>query len=165
MGDVLVIGIGNRDRGDDGIGLVVASRLEAAALPGVTVIEHRGDAAGLLDLLAATDAAVLVDAAVSGAAPGTFRRIDVNREPLPAGWFTCSTHGMGVATAIALADTLASLPRRCVVYAVEGTSFAHGAPLSDAAQAAIPAVTAEIGRDIAALAAEAGQPEPERGHA
>jgi hydrogenase maturation protease len=165
MGDILVIGIGNRDRGDDGIGLVVASRLEAAALPGVTVIEHRGDAAGLLDLLAATDAAVLVDAAVSGAAPGTFRRIDVNREPLPTGWFTCSTHGMGVATAIALADTLASLPRRCVVYAVEGTSFAHGAPLSDAAQAAIPAVTAEIGRDIAALAAEAGQPEPERGHA
>jgi hydrogenase maturation protease len=165
MGGILVIGIGNRDRGDDGIGLVVAGRLKAAALPGVTVIEHRGDAADLLDLLAGTDAAVLVDAAVSGAAPGTFRRIDVNREPLPAGWFTCSTHGMGVATAIELAGILASLPRRCVVYAVEGATFAHGVPLSDAARAVIPAVTAAIGRDIAALEAEAGQPEPERGHA
>ena len=165
MGDILVIGIGNRDRGDDGIGLVVASHLKAAALPGVTVIEHRGDAADLLDLLAGTDAAVLVDAAVSGAAPGTFRRIDVNREPLPAGWLTCSTHGMGVATAIGLANTLAVMPRRCVVYAVEGTTFAHGAPLSDVSRAAIPAVMAAIGRDIAAMEAEASQPEPERRNA
>jgi hydrogenase maturation protease len=142
------------------VGLAVARELEQEALPGVTVIEHRGDAADLVELLAGTDAVVLVDAAVSGAAPGTFRRIDVHRETLPASWFTCSTHGLGVATAIELASTLGSLPPRCVVYAIEAGRFDHGAAISPAAMATIPAVTEAIGRDLARFRAETGRLAP-----
>lgn len=165
MDEIVVIGIGNPDRGDDAVGLAVARELKQAALPGVTVIEHRGDAADLVELLAGTDAVVLVDAAVSGAAPGTFRRIDVHRETLPASWFACSTHGLGLATAIELATALGSLPSRCVVYAVEATSFDHGAPISADAMATIPAVQASIGRDLARFQMEMNRAEAEHRNA
>ena len=160
MDEILVIGIGNPDRGDDAVGLALARELKQAAVPGVTVIEHRGDAADLVELLAGTDAVVVVDAAVSGAAPGTFRRIDVHREALPASWFACSTHGLGLATAIELAGTLGSLPPRCVVYAIEGTIFDHGAAISTDVMATIPAVTEAIGRDLARFRTGTGRLAP-----
>jgi hydrogenase maturation protease len=165
MTEIVVIGIGNPDRGDDAIGVVVARELKQATPPGVTVIEHRGDAADLVERLARTDAAILVDAAVSGAAPGTFRRIDVHRETLPAAWFACSTHGLGLATAIELAGTLGSLPCHCIVYAVEAEAFDHGAALSAGTVATIPAVTEAIGRDLARLRAEMAGAGAERRHA
>ncbi len=151
-----MIGIGNPDRGDDGIGLVVAREVQAAGLPGVTVIEHRGDAAALVEQLAGAGAVVLVDAAVSGAVPGTVRRIDVQAETLPASWFACSTHGLGLAAAIELAQVLGNLPERCVVHTVEGVDFAPGAAISEAALAAIPAVVAAILGDITDFRAAAG---------
>lgn len=157
MTEIVVIGIGNPDRGDDAIGVAVARRLTASVGPGVTVLEERGNAADLVDRLAGTAAAVLVDAAVSDAAPGTFRRIDVNRETLPASWFAASTHGLGLAAAIELAQALGSLPAHCVVYAVEGASFEHGAAISESARAAIPAVVESVVRDIAQFKAAAGQ--------
>jgi len=165
VAEILVIGIGNPDRGDDAIGLAVAKALTAAAGPGVRVTGHRGDAADLVDRLAGAAAAVLVDAAVSDAAPGSFRRIDVHREALPASWFTGSTHGLGLAAAIELARALGSLPQRCVVYAVEAKTFEHGATISEAVLAAIPAVTAAIVRDIARFRAESAQPEAAGLHA
>jgi hydrogenase maturation protease len=97
---------------------------------------------------------VLVDAAVSGGDPGTFRRVDVRRESLPASWFACSTHGLGLAAAIELAQALGGLPERCVVYAIEAAQFDHGAAISEAAAAAIPAVVAAIRSDIVAFRAE-----------
>jgi hydrogenase maturation protease len=165
MDPIMVIGIGNPDRGDDAIGLAIARALKQADPPGVTVIEHRGDAADLVERLGRTAAAILVDAAVSGAAPGTFRRIDVHRQPLPASWFTGSTHGLGVVTAIELAGVLGSLPSRCIVYAVEAASFDHGATISPDAMATIPPVTEAIGRDLARLRMETARPEAARHHA
>jgi len=153
MAEILVIGIGNPDRGDDAIGLTVARAVRAWAGPDVTVLEERGNAADLVDRLAGTTAAILIDAAVSDAAPGTFRRIDVHRDALPATWFAGSTHGLGLATALELARALGSLPASCVVYAVEGASFDHGAGISEPLLAAIPAVRDAILRDIAQLQA------------
>ena len=154
MAGIVVIGIGNPDRGDDAIGLAVARAIRAAAGPGVTVLEERGNAADLVDHLAGADAAILVDAAVSDATPGTFRRLDVHHEPLPAAWFTGSTHGLGLAAAIELAQALGSLPARCVVYAVEGAGFDHGAGISEPLLAAIPGVRDAILQDIAQFEAE-----------
>lgn len=153
MDDILVIGIGNPDRGDDAIGLAVARAVRASAGPDVTVLEERGNAADLVDRLAGAAAAVLVDAAVSDAAPGTFKRLDVRHEALPASWFTGSTHGLGLAAAIELAQALGSLPASCVVYAVEGASFDHGAGISEPLLAAIPGVRDAILRDLAQLQA------------
>jgi hydrogenase maturation protease len=132
----LVIGIGHPDRGDDAAGLVVARGLRARVPEGVEVLEADGEATRLLELLAEADAAYLLDAAVSGAAPGTIRRLEPAEAPLPRSLFAVSSHGLGLADAIELARALGSLPRRLVVYAIEGEDFAPGAPLTPSVTAA-----------------------------
>jgi hydrogenase maturation protease len=150
----MVIGIGNRDRGDDGAGCAVAEVLRGGLPASIEVAEHDGEAASLLARLEGAAAAFLVDACVSDAPPGTVRRFDVAAAPLPHNAFGLSSHGLGLATAVELARALGQLPRRCVVYAIEGQSFAAGAPLSPPVGEAVAAVArllrAEIAGDMAA---------------
>jgi len=153
----LVIGIGNPDRGDDAIGRLVARRLKAHALPGVTVLEHGGEAADLVETLRGADFAVVVDAAVSGGEPGTVHRIDVSKEALPRAWFAWSTHGLGLAEAIELARALGCLPPRCIVYAIEARAFAPGDAPSPALIAAAREVGARIADELSRCSAK-GQP-------
>jgi hydrogenase maturation protease len=72
---VIVLGVGNPWRRDDGAGLAVARLL--AGTPGVEVLEREGEPASLIDAWDGADALWLVDAVSSGAVPGTLHRIDV----------------------------------------------------------------------------------------
>jgi hydrogenase maturation protease len=144
----LVIGIGHPDRGDDAVGRMVATRLAARAPADVTVLEHDGETAGLLDRLGRAETVILIDAAMSGEAAGSIQRFDVVTGPLPSGCFL-STHGMGLAEAVELARVLGQMPRRCVVYAVEARAFDHGAPLSPEVAAAVDDVVARIVEELA----------------
>lgn len=140
----MVVGVGNPDRGDDGVGQVVARLLRNAVTGDVRVVEQDGSAAGLIELLCQADCAFLVDAMVSGAATGTVRRLDCCAEdaiPAAAG---SSSHGFGVAEAVGLARALGCLPARCVVYAVEGAEFSTGATMSPAVVAAARDVSRRI---------------------
>ncbi|GHD60483.1 peptidase M52 [Thalassobaculum fulvum] len=136
----IVIGIGNPDRGDDGVGRLVARSLDGRLPADVEVVEADGEATALLAHMDGAEAAYLVDACASGAEPGTVRRFDAAAAPLPQAAFGLSTHGFGLAEAIELARALRQLPARCVVYAIEGAGFETGAPLSDAVAEAIPQV-------------------------
>lgn len=151
--ETLVICLGHPDRGDDALGRIVAQRLRARTPDHVTVIDTDGDAGRLLDLLADADNAVIVDAAVSGAASGTIHRLDAAADPLPGEMFAVSTHAMGLAESVELARMLGQLPRHCVVYAVEGGSFTFGAPLSPPVAAAVDDVVARVLDEVAAHAA------------
>jgi hydrogenase maturation protease len=146
----LVVGVGNDLRGDDAAGLEVARRVRLAAPAGVEVVEASGDGAALIDAWQNAALAVVVDACVSGAEPGTIRRFEAARAPLPAVLASRSTHAFGLAEAVEMARALGRLPDRLVVFAIEGRDFAAGAPLSPAvARAVAEAVTAVL-REIAA---------------
>jgi hydrogenase maturation protease len=132
-----VLGIGNPERGDDGAGRAVARRLREVLPDDVTVAEADGEAADLVARLEGAKGAFLVDACVSGAPAGTVRRIDAGREPLPPEGFAVSSHGLGLAQAVELARALGALPPICVVYAIEGASFAPGEVLSPAVAGAV----------------------------
>jgi len=128
---VLVIGVGNPDRGDDGAGVAVVRHLRGRVGPGVRLIELPSNLTRLVDCWHASDVVVLVDATSSGAAPGTVRRFDATSAPLPARTFQGhSTHGFGVAEAIELARALGRLPRQLVVYGIEGARFGAETGLS-----------------------------------
>jgi hydrogenase maturation protease len=146
---VVLIGVGNTDRGDDGAGRAVAERLAQAPPPDVTVVEESGEATALLARFRGADAVCLVDACASGAEPGTVRRFDAGAAPLPQGLFDVSTHGFGVAQAIELARALGELPPRCVVYAIEGGTFETGAPMSPAVAAAVDEVAGRLRAELA----------------
>lgn len=121
---MIVIGVGNPWRRDDGAGPAVAR-----AVGGVGT----DDPIALLDLWAGAAHAVIVDAAATGAPPGTVRRYAAAAGAASPG----STHAFGVADAIDLARALGGLPERLDVYAVEGADFSLGYGLTPAVARAV----------------------------
>jgi len=136
----LVVGVGNPWRGDDAAGLEVADRVRARAR-GVLVETLEGDASALVHLWAGHDDVALVDAASSGAPPGTLHELRDGDGTLPAAALRSSSHAFGVADAVGLAAALGRLPPRLEIYAIEGGDFSLGAPLSP-----------EVARTVDALA-------------
>ncbi len=147
----LIIGIGNRDRGDDAVGRIVAERLRACRLAGIEILDESGEAANLLGRFESAETIYVVDAAASGAPPGTIRRFDVASAALPQKISAVSTHGFGLAEAIEIARALKRLPRRCIVYTVEIQACDPGAPLTSAVAAAVDEVIARICAELACL--------------
>jgi hydrogenase maturation protease len=123
---MVVIGVGNEFRRDDGVGLVVAHALRTHALPGVEVIEASGEGAELLLVWEGAESVIVVDALASGAPPGTIYRLDATAGPLPASFFAASSHAFGLAEAVELARVLGNLPPRLVIYGIEGSDFRPG---------------------------------------
>lgn len=127
--NLLVVAIGNPDRGDDGVGPAVARELRQRAT-GVRIFECGGNLLDLIDEWAGYGAAVLVDASGPTGDPGRIRRIDLVDSLLPADFSRNSTHAFGLAETIELARALDQLPRRLIVYLVEGEWFEIGGALS-----------------------------------
>jgi hydrogenase maturation protease len=151
---VVVIGVGNELRGDDGAGLEVATRLASRVDPAeVAVCPHPGEALALLDKLAGFRAAVLVDASHTGEPAGSTRRLDVSMKPPPASLgSSTSTHAVGVGEALELARALGRLPGRVVLHAIEGERFDTGRDLSGPVRAALPALCEAVLDDVRELA-------------
>lgn len=156
IGRVLVIGVGNPYRGDDGVGPAVARAAADLALESVAVLEHRGEGAGLMEMWAGMDTVILVDAVSSGGAPGTVHRLDARATPIPVGLFHHSSHAFGVAEAVELARAVGRLPPRLFVYGVVGERFASGNGLTGAVEAAVSGVVDCIVRDVQAVARRTG---------
>ena len=91
------------------------------------IVERDGEATALLADLQAARRVWLIDAAQSGAPPGTIHRIDCAATDAVVPRGSVSSHGFGVAEAIALARALGTLPPHCIVYAIEAAHFAPGA--------------------------------------
>jgi hydrogenase maturation protease len=144
MTRTLVIGVGNPNRGDDGLGLEAAQRLRAIGLDGASILESGGDAAGLMAAWQGFERVILLDAASNGGVPGEVRRLDASREPLPVSLLHASSHALGVAEAVELARSLGSLPAAVIVYAVEAGGFEAGAPLSREAKAGVCEAVARV---------------------
>jgi hydrogenase maturation protease len=145
---MIVVGIGNPDRGDDGAGREAARRLRASLESELKILELDGEPAALLARLKGARVAYLIDACASGAPAGEVRRLDVSETPLPSARFGLSSHGLGLAEALELARALGQLPPRCVVFAIEGENFSAGAKLSAPVQRAIDAVVKRLRAEI-----------------
>ena len=140
-----IIGVGNALRGDDGAGAAVVSQLRAADIP---AYNFDGDGAELMEMWVGQPQVIVIDAASSGAPPGTLHRFDATFDVLPKNFFRHSTHQFGVAEAVEMARTLDRLPGQLIVYGVEGADFTLGAPLSPDVQNAVLDVVGRIKSDI-----------------
>ena len=95
---LLVIGVGNTLRGDDGVGVRVAQALANHPLPeGVTVLDGGTEGLDLLFHLEEADRVILIDAAEMGQTPGEARVLDGERLEAATDVGFSSTHGFGVA--------------------------------------------------------------------
>ena len=148
---MLLIGVGNPMRGDDGIGPEVASRVAHLGVPGVEVVVEAEPLAILEHLRepAAQLGVVVVDATPPGGRPGRVLVHPVGEERLVGRDSPFGSHGLGVAHAVELARSLGLLPPRLTLVGVEaesarlgtGLSAAVLAGLDDAVRAVVEALT------------------------
>ena len=134
---MMVIGVGNPWRGDDGAGLELARRVGG--------LRHEGDCSGLVEAWRDADEVAVVDAAAPAGEPGSIHRFDALSGPLPAATMRSSTHAFGVADAIELGRALGRLPPVLRVYAIEGEGFSIGSGLSPGVERAVSALARELG--------------------
>ncbi len=132
---IVLIGVGNSWRGDDGVGPAVVDLAAGRLDPDVEVVETDGEPSRLIDAWTDVDLAVVVDAVRSGAAPGTVHVWRDKGELTPAAPLAGS-HALGVADGIALGGALHRLPTTLVVVGVEvgETSAGHGLSAAVAAK-------------------------------
>ena len=145
---ILLIGIGNEYRCDDGIGLNVIRALKARELPDTLLIESSSDGAELIEMFSSARIAILVDAVSSGGKPGAIYRFDALTQPIPTQLSFQSTHVFGIAEAIELARVLEQLPPSLVVYAIEGENFSTGVGLSSKAREAVQKVVEQVSCEV-----------------
>lgn len=158
----LLIGAGNPFRRDDGVGAAVVAHLgRLRPAPAIDVVETSGETADLVERWRERDLVFLVDAAVSGAPPGSMHRVALTTgrsdAPPPSGQL--SSHGLGIAEALALGRVLDALPCTLVIFAVEAADVSHGAglspPVADAVERVVDAVVAEVAAGAAPSPPEA----------
>ena len=131
---ILLIGIGNEFRSDDGIGLIIVRQIQNKQISSITVKEASGEGAALMEAWKGYESVILVDAISSGAKPGTILKIEASKEIVPAKFFHCSTHAFGAAEAIELAREMKLMPTRLLVHGIEGVNFSAGVTISQAVQ-------------------------------
>jgi hydrogenase maturation protease len=150
-GKVLVVTLGNPDRGDDGVGQIVGRKLAAILPVDVTVAQSGNDLTSLIAAWEGFDAVICVDAAAPLTLPGRIHRYDLATTELPQDMVRVSSHGLGLADTIALARVLDAAPRDIIVYAVEGGSFAAGATMTPEVSAAAAEVADRVADEVERL--------------
>jgi hydrogenase maturation protease len=144
MNGIIVIGVGNPYRRDDGLGPALVGLLRDRGVPGTILATSLGETGDLIDLWDGKDLAVVVDAVRAAPPhPGRVHRLTVghfNGERARA----ASSHGMDLGQAVELARELDRLPERLVLYAVEAADVGFGAELTPAVAAAIHRLADEI---------------------
>lgn len=145
---VRVIGIGNRDRGDDGIGWVVAQRLAGRLPADVSLLTRGADMMDIGDDMAGIDALICIDATAPAGSPGRIQRVDLATGELERNRAPASSHALGLAEVIALAEALGTAPRDIVVYGIEGASFDAGAPITREVMAVVDEVADQVVAEV-----------------
>ncbi len=147
----LVLGLGNSILGDDAVGLRVAAlvreRLDTAR--GVDVLEEEAGGLRLMERMAGYDRAVLVDAAVTGGAPGTVRRLSPDELPTRR---TAAAHGVDLPRALALGRQLGyAMPSEVTIVAIEAESVLEFRDeMTPAVAAAVEPALAAVLEELAA---------------
>jgi hydrogenase maturation protease len=142
---VVVIGVGNEFRRDDGVGLAVIEQLRDLVPAGVGLVVSDGEPTRLIEAWTGTALAVVVDAVRAG----QIHRFVVERPGVGVAR-PASSHGFGLDDAIALALALDRMPERLIVHAIEAADLTQGTGLTPAVAEAVGVAAAAILDDIGA---------------
>ena len=144
---VVVIGVGNPWRRDDGAGWSVADMARTRLGPAVAVVHSDGEPARLIDAWADADLAIVVDAVRTGATPGSIHRLDDGDIAGPVSR-SAGSHALGVAEAVRLGAAVGRLPQRLLVFGIEVADTGAGRGLSVDVGRGVQAVAQAIQRAV-----------------
>ena len=151
---LLVMGVGNTLRGDDGFGVAVLGEVGNRTLPGnVDLLDAGTSIIDLMEELNGRRKVVVIDAVRGGQSPGTLYRFspeDVKAEAVPAD----SLHQVGLLDTLRLAELVDCCPEEVVIIGVqpEDTSLKIG--LTEAVAAAVPRAAEMVMAEINGVVAD-----------
>ncbi|MFC5748299.1 hydrogenase maturation protease [Actinomadura rugatobispora] len=156
---VVVIGVGNTFRRDDGAGPAVVEALRGKVPATLAVTD--GEPARLIELWSGALLAIVVDAVrADPPRPGRVHEMDMEAtggEKLgqEGGGPAASSHALGLEHAVELGRAVDRMPRRLRVHAIEGLDFGLGPGLTPQVEEAAAGVARRI--EEALLGPEAGK--------
>lgn len=124
---ILVTGIGNTLRGDDGIGKYICDCVEKINLPNVHCTTAYQLETNLLEAFIQYDTVIIADAAVSGKPVSFVDVSELQQQPVS------SSHHTNAASMVALAKKLYQKDIQVLLCAVRGYNFEMGEQLSSKA--------------------------------
>jgi hydrogenase maturation protease len=145
---VVVIGVGNEFRHDDGAGPAVLASLRDRVPPEVDLVVTDGEPTRLIEAWTGAGLAVVIDAVrAHPPRPGRVHRFVVDR-PMGGTPRAASSHGFGLDEAVSLALALDRMPGRLIVHAIEAADLTQGTGLTPQVAAAIGDVASAVLGDI-----------------
>ncbi len=143
----LIVGIGSTIRGDDGVGVSAAKQCEAhlCSAGNVDVVEIGTGGLSLLDVIQGYDCLILLDAIITGSAPGTVHILGI--EELIETVHLGPGHEADLITTLELGRKLAvgTLPAEIHIVAIEVSDITtFSSKLTPAVQSAIPAAVSAV---------------------
>lgn len=147
-GRVVVIGVGNPFRRDDGAGPAVIEALRANPPKDTLLMDSDGEPGRMLGLWRPQDAVVVIE--VVHAHPGQPGRLHTltAEQAARCAARSASTHALGLGETFALAAALDRLPRELMVHAVEGGDFGLGRGLGTAVADALPELIRHVAEAV-----------------
>ncbi len=138
--NILVLGVGNSLRSDDGVGIYVINALSSRSRHRSDVQFLDGGTMGLwlLPEIEQARALIVVDAAEIGAPPGEVRRFEGGELDLQLAGTKRTAHEVAVADLIGAARLTGRSPDRCALVAVQPASTDWGLSPTEAVKVAIP---------------------------
>lgn len=158
MPEVVVIGIGNPIKSDDGVGVEVVRRLDGRVGPAVELVEGNVYCADLFTFLEGVERAIFIDGVDAGEEPGSIFRLgprDIKAKtanPL-------SIHDFGLYELINTARLMGQCPEHITILAVQVKDVGFGDVLSREVAAAVPRVCELVLEEIGDGGFDVSRPE------
>jgi hydrogenase maturation protease len=146
--EIILIGIGNELRKDDGVGIVIVRELKKRVPNGISFYEFHDDSMDIMEQWKGYHTAYIFDATSSGVKPGTIYRFLIPKDKLHKNIFGISTHTLNISDTIELARILNCLPKQIILYGIEGEIFEQGKGLSSTVNKAAQEVIQEVQKEI-----------------
>jgi hydrogenase maturation protease len=127
---ILVIGVGNPLRSDDGIGPAIIKILQTENNQDFALVDGGTDGLALLDQLAEYEKAIIIDAVEMLETPGVVKSFTPAEAKIKIKSDVLSTHGFGLAEMLKLVDEL-NIKTKIKIIGIQPQNIDFGEGLSD----------------------------------
>lgn len=141
--EILIVGVGNPLRNDDGIGPKIIALLRKYENLACDLLDGGTDALALLDIIPNYKKVLLIDAVNMREKPGVLRVFLPDEAKIKIKHDALSTHGFGIAEMLELMKQL-EIKTKVLIIGIEPADINFGEKLSDEISAKIPDIIKTI---------------------
>lgn len=137
--NLLILGVGNSLRRDDGVGLAAIKLLRRKNLAGVDLLDGGIDGLSLIDVIKPYLRAIIIDAVDMRLKPGTVKLFIAQDAKITIKNDALSTHGFGLAQVLGLLEQL-GCTTKIEIIGVQPQDISYGEGLTEVVAASLPEI-------------------------